>query len=103
MLGYSVFTVLVLPYCLTASLHIEQISVEISLLRVQNDILLALDVHRSIVLVLLDLLAATDTVSHQIQNFELQAQLAGLSTSEPGLQMHVLYSQGKKKSLVSSV
>ena len=40
-------------------------SVETALLRVQNDILLALDAHQGVVLVLLDLSAAFDTVSHE--------------------------------------
>ena len=41
-------------------------STETALLRVQNDILRAIDFHKDVVLVLLDLSAAFDTVNHQI-------------------------------------
>jgi len=41
-------------------------SVETALLRVHNDILRAMDEHRSVILVLLDLSAAFDTVNHDI-------------------------------------
>ncbi|XP_071482972.1 uncharacterized protein [Diadema antillarum] len=41
-------------------------SVETALIRVQNDILLALDGHQEVVLVLLDYSAAFDTIDHQI-------------------------------------
>ena len=41
-------------------------STETALLRVHNDILLALDNHQSVILLLLDLLAAFDTVDHKI-------------------------------------
>ena len=41
-------------------------STETALLRVHNDILLALDNHQSVILLLLDLSAAFDTVDHKI-------------------------------------
>ena len=41
-------------------------STETALLRVQNDILVALDNHQSVILLLLDLSAAFDTVDHTI-------------------------------------
>ncbi len=41
-------------------------STETALLRVHNDILRALDCHRNVMLVLLDLSAAFDTVEHHI-------------------------------------
>ena len=41
-------------------------STETTLLRVQNDILRAIDSRRSVILVLLDLSAAIDTVDHSI-------------------------------------
>ena len=41
-------------------------STETALLRVQNDIIRAIDSHKDVVLVLLDLSAAFDTVNHQI-------------------------------------
>ena len=47
-------------------------STETTLLRVFNDILVAIDNHRDVVLVLLDLSAAFDTIEHSVLHSRLE-------------------------------
>ena len=53
-------------YAKCQSAYREGHSTETALLRVQNDVALALDRHRDVILVLLDLSAAFDTIDHDI-------------------------------------
>ena len=50
-------------------------STETALLRIQNDILRSLDKSRGVLLVLLDLSAAFDTIDHEILAFRLQQRI----------------------------
>ena len=56
----------------TQSAYRPGYSTETALLKVHNDVLRAVDDHRQVVLVLLDLSAAFDTIDHQILRQRLQ-------------------------------
>ena len=60
-------------------------STETALLRVQNDILCSLDQNKSVILLLLDLSAAFDTVDYAIQISRLSHRFGGKPLHWPGL------------------
>lgn len=60
-------------------------STESALIKVQNDILLQLDKQRGVILILLDLSAAFDTIDHQILFDRLATRLGITGTVVPAM------------------
>jgi hypothetical protein len=71
-------------------------SVETALLKVQNDVLMSLDNQHGVVLVLLDLSAAFDTVSHHLLIERLQHQFG---IQQAALQWLRSYLEGRKQAV----
>jgi hypothetical protein len=83
-------------FCPVQSAYRAKHSTETALLKIQNDILLELDAGRGVILVLLDLSAAFDTIDHDILVSRLQSRLG---ISGPALQWFHSYLEDRSQAV----